>query len=151
MLNQLTPLSVHLMTKGIDIIRLNQKLYKQHFAKHRPVKNKLSSGQVVRIHTLRYTFPRAIHVENTYELFKITRVNSSHVPTTYNLSDLDKDPIQGTIYHEELTPVIDSGLYAIKILKKRRMKKQTQFLVQYINYPYANPKWVPRKFLENLK
>ena len=123
-----------------DIIKLNQNLYKQNFVKHRPVKSKLSSEHVVRIHTLRYKFSRAIHVNNAYKSFKVTHVNSSRVPTPYDLSDLDSDPIHGTFYHEELTPVIDSGLYAIKILKKHITKKRTQFQIQYIVHPNYEPR-----------
>ena len=151
MLDNRTPLDVHLMVKWEDIKRFSQKLYKAHSKKARSVGKKLSVGQVVRIQSERHTFSRAIHVRNTYELFKIKSINEVHVPITYNLQELDGEDIQGIFYREELTPVEDSGLYSVEVLKTRKRRGKTQYMIRYVHFPSAPVKWVDEKTLEKLK
>ena len=150
MIDGKTPLDVHLMVKWEDIISLSQKLYKASAKKIHTVGSELSQGQVVRIQAVRHTFSRAIHVRNTYELFKVKSVNKHHLPITYELSELDGDPIKGIFYREEITPVEDQGLYAVKVLKTRKRKGKTQYLIRYVHFPSSPEKWVNKNLLEKL-
>ena len=145
MLDNNTPLDVHLMVEWDDIKRLSQKLYKAHSKSVRTVGKQLSCGQVVRIQAARHTFSRAIHVRNTYELFKVKAVNENHVPVTYTLQELDGGDIEGIFYREELTPVDDQGLYATEILKERTIKSKPHYLIRYVHFPSASEQWVDKK------
>ena len=111
---------------------------------------KLSPGQVFCIQSSRRTFSRALDVRNTYELFKIKDVNEDHIPVTYNLIELDGEPIKGIFYRQELTPVEDKGLYAIEILKKRKRKGKREYLIRYVHFPASPEKWVSENMLEKL-
>lgn len=151
MLDKRTPLDVHLLNKWKEIKPLSMKLYKRHSDNVKTVGGQLSEKQVVRIQASRHTFSRTLHIANTYELFKIEKVNKDHVPVTYNLSELDGEPIRGVFYREELTPVEDKGLYAIEIIKKRKRKRKIQYLIRYVNFPASSEKWVNEEMLEKLK
>lgn len=150
MLDNRTPLDVYLLNKWDDIESLSMILYKRHSKKVKSFGKKLSPGQVVRIQSSRRTFSRALDVRNTYELFKIKDVNEDHVPVTYNLIELDGEPIKGIFYREELTPVEDKGLYAIEILKKRKRKGKREYLIRYVHFPASPEKWVSENMLEKL-
>ena len=144
------PLNVHLMVNPQKILKLSQRLYKEHVKKLKSLGGELSVNQVVRIQALRHTFARSIHVKNTYELFKVIQVNKEYKPITYVLSELDGDPIQGTFYIQELTPVKDSGSYEIEVLRSRKRKNRTDYLIKYVNYPSSKATWVSEKNLTRL-
>ena len=150
MLDNRTPLDVHLLVKWEDIKALSQKLYIHHAKKTKTVGSQLSQGQVVRIQSARHVFSRAIDVRNTYELFKVKTVNESHIPVTYTLQELDGDLIGGIFYREELTPVEDKGLYAVEVLKTRKRKGKTQYQIRYVHFKNCPLKWVEKKMLEKL-
>ena len=150
MLDNNTPLDVHLMVKWDDIKRLSQKLFKDANKKIQTVGNQLPVGEVVRIQSVRHTFSRAIHIRNTYEIFKVKTVNENHVPVTYTLQELDGGDIQGIFYREELTPVQDPGLYAIEILKTRKRRSKTQYLIRYVHFPSAAEQWVDKSVMKKL-
>ena len=145
-----TPLNVHLIRKWNSIKELSQNLYKRHALKIQSVSIPLSKGQVVRIKSARHVFSRSIHVQNTYELFKIDTVNINHTPVTYSIVDLEDNPIKGIFYREELTEVEDKGLYAIEIVKKRRRRKKLEYLIRYVHYPSSRERWVGKNMLEKL-
>ena len=125
-------------------------LYKRHSKITWTVGKQISSGQVVRIQSSRHTFYRALHLQNTYELFKGNNIEKDHIPITYNLIELDGEPIKGIFYREELTPVEDKGLYAIEILKKRKRKGKREYLIRYVHFPASPEKWVSENMLEKL-
>ena len=66
---------------------------------------KLAVGQWVRILGERRTFQRGYQQPFTDQIFQITEVNTSGQPVTYKLADLNKDPISGTFYYNELSPI----------------------------------------------
>ena len=125
-LNYRRPIDIHLLNKWEDIKKFSTMLYKHDTKNRKTVGSILSEKQVVRIVAARHNFTRAIHVRNTYELFKICKVNTKHIPVTYNLCDLEDNPIEGIFYRQELTEVEDKGIYPIEILKTRRRKGKTE-------------------------
>ena len=147
-LNYRTPIDIHLLTKWGDIKEFSSMIYKQDAKKRRTVGNILSEKQVVRIVSARTTFTRAIHVRNTYELFKICKVNKHHIPITYSLCDLENNPIEGIFYRQELTEVEDKGIYAVEILKTRRRRGKSEYLIRYVHYPLSPEVWIDQNQLE---
>jgi hypothetical protein len=77
----------------------------------------------------------------TRELFKVSKVNDT-VPVTYNLVDLNNEPIEGTFYAEELQKidksVLDEPFKIEKVIKKSKGKS----LVKYLGYPDSFNQWI---------
>ena len=117
-----TPIDIHLLYKWSDIRKHSKAIYKTHLKHLKSVGKKLSKGEVVRIRSDRKTFFRGYNIQNTYELFRIDKVNENHIPVTYSLSELDGNKIKEIFYKEELIVVKDSGFYEISILKKKNKK-----------------------------
>ena len=142
-------IDIHMLSNWEDIKSFSQKIYKKFNSKIQLVKGKLSIGQVVRLNTARKLFKRAQHIQNTVELFKVVKINENHIPITYNISEVDNDEeIEGVFYHQELIPTFDSGNYRITILKTRKKKKKTEYLVKYDDYPNSKPAWITSKLLK---
>ena len=60
---------------------------------------KQSIGQVVRFNTVRKLFKCAHHNQNTVEVFRVVKVNISHISVTHNISELDYDiEIEGIFF-----------------------------------------------------
>ena len=149
MLMYCKPIDIHMLSNWEEIKSFSQKIYKKFNSKIQLVKVKLSIGQVVRLNTARKLFKRAQHIQNTIELFKIVKINENHIPITYNISEVDNDEeIEGVFYHQELIPTFDSGNYRITILKTRKKKKKTEYLVNYEDYPNSKPSWISSKLLK---
>ena len=149
-LNGKLPLDIHLMINWEDIKTFSQTLYRSHFTKTKSVGGLLQKNLVVRIPVVRNLFSRAIHVCNTSELFRIKNVNINHVPVTYTLEDLEGNEILGIFYREELTTAKEPETYAIQIIRKRKRRGKTEFLIKYVNYPASSQEWVDKSRLEKL-
>ena len=70
---------------------------------------KYEVGDVVRIPIYLSAFTKEITGKWTRELFKISKINDTK-PTTYNIVDLNNEPIEGTFYAEELQKIDKSVL-----------------------------------------
>ena len=137
-----TPMDVHLLTSNRDILDLSSALNKQAAAMHKIVRRPHLPGTVVRLSAHSKFKKRSFFHQNTRELFKIRSTNTAHVPVTYNIEDFDGELLEGIFYHEELVPVLHSGLFKIKILKKWRYKARNRYLVEFLNYPTSKPLWL---------
>jgi len=146
-----TPMDVFLTDDWEKIKAFSQSIYKSHYQKMRIVRDQLSIGEVVRIKNVKHTFKRAYHLENSIELFKVDKVNLEHVPITYNLKDLDGEPIIGIFYRQELVKAEDPGIYRIEIIRQRMRNKKSEFLVKYVDFPSSAPQWVDGKSLKKIK
>lgn len=141
------PIDIHLQHDRTKQRELVKSIYARHSNKTKPFTNNLSLGQVVRLRTYKKTFTKSFYVQNTRELFKVTKVNNEHVPITYEVSDLENNQIKGIFYRQELIEAKDSGKYEIKILKERTRKKVREYLVSYIFYPDSKPQWIKQNAL----
>ena len=147
-----TPLNIHLLNDWEKIKTFASVLYKRRHSKIKTVVNPYSLNTVVRLkHASRVFGQRANHILNTVELFRIVKINNTH-PITYNVSPLDagENPIEGAFYHQELTPVEDSGYYPVRVLQTRKKNRKTEYLVDYFHYPESTPKWVTSKMIRKI-
>ena len=80
----------------------------------------------------------------TRELFKISKVNNTY-PITYNLIDLNNEPIEGIFYTEELQKVDKSILDEPFKIEKVVRTKGNKSLVKYLGYPDSFNQWLPTK------
>ena len=74
------------------------------------------------------------------------------VPVTYSLKDHDDDTIKGSFYESELQICDKSdGIYPIeRVIRTRRYRGRTQYLVKYIGYPDSFNSWVDQNDLFDL-
>ena len=110
---------------------------------------KFKVGDVVRIAIYLSAFTKEITGKWTRELFKISKVNDTKL-ITYNIVDLNNEPLEGTFYAEELQKidksVLDEQFKIEKIIKKSKAKS----LVKYLGYPDSFNEWIDNKNLNKL-
>ena len=98
-------------------------------------------GDIVRIPKYLSVFTKEMLGKWTRELFKISKINNT-IPVTYNLVDLNDEPIEGTYYTEELQKVdkeiLDEPFKIEKVIKKNKDKS----LVKYFGYPDSFNEWI---------
>ena len=139
------PLDLYLLTNWKDIKNIAMKLYKSKSSKLKSIAV-FTVGDTVRIKASSRFFSRAVDTANTQEIFSVCKVLDT-VPITYLLADLDKNPIQGVFYKQELTRAIDSGVYDIVVIKSRRRRGKKEYLVNFVHFPHSSPKWLPEEEL----
>jgi hypothetical protein len=120
-----------------------QKLYGD-LAKHR--KYKFNLGDNVHISQSKLPFTKEYEEKFTGEIFVITRRTHNGTYPLYKLKDLMDEPITGTFYEWELSPVsigADRTYKIAKILRRRTNKGQKQVLVKWKYYPEKFNSWIP--------
>ena len=101
----------------------------------------------MRIASIRKRFARGFHQKATTELFKVKSVNENFYPATYKIEDLEGNPVEGTFYLQELVRAPDTGLYLVKIIKKRKIKGEKKYLISWPEYPEAGTEWKSKREL----
>ena len=95
---------------------------------------KYEVGDVVRIPIYLSAFTKKITGKWTRELCKISKINDTK-PTTYNIVDLNNEPIEGSFYAEELQKINKSVLNESFKIEKIVKKSKGNSLVKYLGYP----------------
>ena len=147
---QRTPLNVHLMFNCNEILNFTSEMFKYRVSKKRVPSRDYDAGEYVRLkstHASQNIFRKGFHQRNTSEIFKIHSLNSSHIPTTYNIVDLDGEKILGVFYKQELVVVRPKSDFKIKILKKRKRKGKIEYFVNFIDHPNSSNQWIPSENL----
>jgi hypothetical protein len=101
-------------------------------------------GDYVRITRERGKFDKGYDQNWSREIFVVSAVHRRQ-PPVYSLEDLEKEPIVGTFYEEELQKVsyVKTSLFHIdKILKQRTKRRSIEYLVSWKGYPKKFNTWV---------
>ena len=69
---------------------------------------KYSVGQYVRVSKEKAKFAKSAEQNFSTEIFRIVKVIPRTPRPVYELEDLNKQPIDGSFYQEELTPLVDT-------------------------------------------
>ena len=124
-----------------------QRLYGNNH--HEPDPDPFTEGTRVRISKAKGLFEKGYLPNWTEELFTIEKVLYRTDPITYTVKDDADVTLRGTFYKEELQKVGEKAVYRIaNILKKRRVKGNQQYLIQWLGYPRSFDSWVPAKDVE---
>lgn len=99
-----------------------------NFLKSVTAPRKFDVGDLVRISKAKHVFQKGYIPNWTTELFKIVKINITN-PQTYLFEDLQKQPISGAFYAEELQKTSQPDIYLVeKILRKRARKVYVKWL-----------------------
>ena len=106
---------------------------------------KFKIGDTVRITYRRSTFSRSYHPKWTGETFTIIKHYLREGIPVYKIADKAGEVVTGSFYTEELQKVTlqENEFYKIeKILKRRKRKGKTEYLVRWMHLPSKFDEWL---------
>lgn len=99
-------------------------------------------GDYVRLSKYRTTFEKGYTPNYTTEIFSIRKVQYNTDPITYLLKDYQNHDINGSVYEEELTPVMNPNTYLVeKIIRKRK----GLVYVKWLGFGSEHNSWISEK------
>ena len=132
-------------TQPANITPHNQeKIWLKIHHKPRVVKRKqeFRLGDTVRISKSRKIFEKGYLGRWTTELFKIKKIHQTR-PPTYQLVDLQDEPVVGIFYSQEMIKAERQKYYDIdEILDRRTRRGRKEYFVSWKGYPKKFNKWV---------
>ena len=111
-------------------------------------------GQHVRISKEEMKFAKGSEQNFSTEIFRVVKVIERWPRPFYELEDLNRTPIDGQFYQEELTPVLvtKSTVYKIeKILDERVRRGIREYLVRWRGYTRDFDSWIPASSVKDVR
>ena len=105
---------------------------------------KFNVGDQVRISKTRRMFKKGYLPNWTEEIFTVSE-RISDQPPLYKLKDYEGEELEGTFYEQELQSVVkekDDVFRVETVLKKRKRKGKTEYLVKWYGWPAKFNSWV---------
>ena len=148
-----TPYEVHKLRDREAIADQFYSMYKKGMRSRKAISSDLSVGDTVRITNKdrQSIFRKGYFIQNTEEIFKITKTDDSQMPSTFYLRDLAGDKVDGVFYRSELIKTSLPDQFPIRILKKKIVRRKTQYLVHWIGYPESFDSWVNDSDLRGIR
>ena len=84
----------------------------------------------------------------TSELFTVVRRQPHAFPYVYRIRDDQGRLVQGTFYEPELQNVVDTGVYRIERIMRRRGGR---VFVKWLGYPADFNSWIPTRAIKRYK
>ena len=130
-----------------NIVEVYKNIQESH-KKSNHKKPKFRIGLFVRISRKKDVFAKGSEGQNfTEEIFKIIGV-FNHNPPMYKIEDLLGESIKGKFYESEMQKVMfdpDAQFDIDKIIRKRKINGNHQFLVSWIGWPPKFTSWIDSK------
>ena len=134
---------------NVEIVRNN--LFKKSTKSMKKIKKKLIVGDYVRLSFRKRMFKKGYLENFSEEVFKIKKVFSKNIPTTYVVEDLKDEEIDGRFYEQELQLVkLPSSFVVEKIIDEKSKRGKKSYLVRWRGYPPEFDEWVSEKDLFSL-
>ena len=118
-----------------------------------PYKQRFKIGDFVRITHIKSPFTRDFYQRWSGEIFSIEKVVTYNRIPMYTIIDYHSEPITGHFYAQELQRVDidkDSPYKVEKVLKTRRVRGKTEYLVKFIHWPAVFNQWIPETDMTTL-
>ena len=148
-----TPYEVHKLHNNKEIADQFYSMYKKGMRSRKTISSDLSVGDTVRIANKdrQSIFRKGYIIQNTEEIFRITKIDESQSPSTFYLRDLAGDKVDGVFYRSELIKTLLPDQFPIRILKKKIVRGKNQYLVHWVGYPNSFDSWVNESDLRGIK
>ena len=149
--------SVHSSTsfKPNDVNKRNEHLvrrilYPKIIKEKKYTKPAFKVGDTVRLAGKKAAFQKGYEQTYSYEVFEISEIKDTY-PKTYGIKDYNGETIEGSFYKSELEQVDKSDdIWPVnKILKSRKYRGETQYLVNFLGYPESLTEWISQNQLFN--
>ena len=137
-----TPSEIHQLTDPNEIQVQFKRMYKMPRSSYKSVISNLPVGEYVRLSQVKPTFKKGYTIQNTLEIFRIVRIDTTQSPTIYFLEDLQGEPLKGAFYREELIPTTPPTTYEIDIIKSKIVSGRKKYLVKWRGYPDKFNSWI---------
>lgn len=122
--------------------------------RRRNIKFRFKINDLVRLSHLKHIFRRGYNQQFTGEIFKITkRFHLQGIPM-YKVKDFNDETIEGDFYENDMQKVYkeeDSLWLVEKLIKKRKRKGQTEWLVIFQSWPDKFNQWVKESDIVDLR
>ena len=122
--------------------------------RRRNIKFRFKINDLVRLSHLKHIFRRGYNQQFTGEIFKITkRFHLQGIPM-YKVTDFNDETIEGDFYENDMQKVYkeeDSLWLVEKLIKKRKRKGQTEWLVIFQSWPDKFNQWVKESDIVDLR
>lgn len=104
-------------------------------------KPKFKVGDFVRLSKYKHIFEKSYTPNWTTEIFKVRKIQHTN-PITYLLVDLNEQPIEGTVYQEELQIVQQKDIYLVEKILSR---KKDMVYVKWLGFADSHNSWINKK------
>ena len=128
-----------------DVTKILEKLYPKSKSSKK-LKALFKIGDTVRITRKKHIFQKGYEQSWSYEVFTISKVLKTK-PITYEIKDYKKEPIIGSFYSSELQTVKPITYPIEKVVKTRRLRGNTQYLIKWLGYPEEANSWIDQRDL----
>lgn len=140
----MSPNDAELKENHLQLRRNMSRHYVNFFRRKR--KPTFQVGDIVRIAKSKGHFSRSFHEQSQVEFFKINKVNTRLPIPTYTISDYDGDEvIIGNFYGFELSHVRNEVWRIDHVIKKRKIRKKTQYFVRWKGFGSKHDQWIDEK------
>ena len=131
-----------------DVNKNNEKevwarLYGNEMTKKKP-KFKFQLGDTVRASQVPGLFDKGYLPRWTREYYVVSHCINTK-PATYKVRDVDGKLLSGSFYEHELQKIKappEDGVFDVRVLKKRRKNRKTEYFVHYIGWPKSHDRWI---------
>jgi len=130
-------------SKKENEVRVYRNLYPD--LTRRSMREKLKTGDKVRILKKKGLFEKGFTPNRTEEVFTVSKIQRTN-PVTYKITEYNVEEIHGTFYEQELQKT-SQEVYRIEKIEK---KGKTKSLVKWRGYPESFNSWVDNKDLIKL-
>ncbi len=140
-----TPAQVHRFRELSQVRRQFKRMYLNQPRGKKVVSHKLDVGDIVRLQRAsrtQFKFNKGYTVNNTEELFKISRVDYSHKIPIYFIRDLAGEDVTGAFYREELIKSSLPSHYQVDILRSKVERGKRKYFVHWRGYPDKFDSWI---------
>ena len=131
-------------------IEVKENLYPKINKEKQHTKVVFKLGDTVRLAKKKKTFQKGYEQTYSYEVFEIDEIKNTY-PVTYGIKDYKGERIEGSFYKSELELVDKSDdIWPINtIVRSRKFRGKTEYLVNFLGYPESLTQWIPQNQLFN--
>ncbi len=141
--------------KPNDVNASNEHLVKRNLypninKKKQHTKPVFKLGDTVRLAKKKTAFQKGYEQTYSYEVFEINEIKNTY-PVTYGIKDYKGEVIEGSFYKSELELVDKSeDIWPVnKVIRSRKYRGKTEYLVNFVGYPETLTQWIPQNQLFN--